>query len=215
MGTESVRVVPPSVQSPILPRRNTDYGRSLQFVLDREGIQSQDKDDPGGHTVFGVARKFWPHWEGWKIVDAINLKHRSKADRDRALEESIPLKRMVRVFYYDNFWLANSCDKLPFQVALPLFDFALNSRAKVARQAFQRAVGADPDGVIGPATIRRLSTKLKRTSALSIGMAVTDARLMRYVRRVQQGKSPAKYLGGWMRRIVAVSHTVAAHNGQK
>ena len=26
--------------------------------------------DPGGETIHGIARYFWPTWSGWKIVDS-------------------------------------------------------------------------------------------------------------------------------------------------
>ncbi len=211
MGEGSVRVVPPSVEirHHAIVRDSSNFGRALQFVLDREGIQSiGDDDDPGGHTVFGIARKFWPRWEGWVEVDYLNSTTSKRKERERSLSGHAFVRTAVRYFYLKEFWLANKCDKMPFEVALPLFDFAVNSVAREARKALQRAVGAKPDGVIGPKTLAALRRKSRDTNsgAMRVGMAITDARLMRYVRRVQQGKSPAKYLGGWMRRIVAVSH---------
>lgn len=210
MGAESNRTVPPGSEPArqVEPFGDTSFGRCLAFLLEREGIQSFDPDDPGGHTVFGVARKFWPKWIGWKLVDEINTEFASEKDRDAALLASKPLAEMVREFYWINFWVPNLCQEMPFEVALPLFDFAMNSVAIEARKSLQRAVAAEPDGVIGPSTLKKMNAKIKATSAVYVGMQINDARLMRYVRRIQNGQSPIKYLGGWMRRIVAVCQEV-------
>lgn len=211
MGEAANRIVPPLAEPTLHTRpfkNGTSFVRCLAFLLEHEGIQSFDPDDPGGHTVFGVARKFWPKWEGWATVDAINAALPTQERRSVALAGNPALRGMVREFYYDNFWLKNSCEEMPFEVALPLFDFAMNSVAREARKALQRAVGATPDGEIGPNTLKLMNAKIKKTSAIGVGMKINDARLMRYVHRVQQGKSPAKYLGGWMRRIVAVVHEI-------
>ena len=47
-----------------------DFMKAYLKMAPVEGLYSNDPDDPGGETVYGVARVFWPKWSGWSIVDA-------------------------------------------------------------------------------------------------------------------------------------------------
>jgi lysozyme family protein len=155
-----------------------DVERALAFVLAREGGHVNHSDDPGGETNLGISRRSYPN-------EDIRGMTRERAE----------------FLYTRDYWLPNRCDKLPYAVALPLFDFAVNAPAKAARKALQRCVSAHPDGVIGPKTLARVRASVRATSAVAVGMALTDKRLERYIRRVRSGRSSPKFLLGWMRRL--------------
>jgi len=50
-----------------------NYLIAIIKVLKSEGGHANDPDDGGGETYRGIARKFWPQWAGWKIIDAAKM----------------------------------------------------------------------------------------------------------------------------------------------
>jgi len=104
---------------------------SWDSVFDRlmghEGNYSNDPNDPGGETKWGISKRAYPH------LDIQNL------TRDEA----------KRIYYWD-FWIAIDAKDLPDGVAFQLFDFAVNSGIQTAIRHFQRALGVADDGHWGP-----------------------------------------------------------------
>ena len=166
-----------------LSEQGGEFLAALKFLLNQEGGYVNDPADPGGETNFGISKRSHPN------ENIVGMTH------DRAAQ-----------IYLRDYWIGtppnfNRCDEMPYQIALPVFDFAVNAPAVVARKAFQKAVGAHQDGVLGPRSMEALILKLKRRSALQVGMRIIDIRLARYVHRVQSGSSSPKFLLGWMRRL--------------
>jgi lysozyme family protein len=81
------------------------------------------------------------------------------------------------------YWDPIRGDDLPAGVDLAIFDFAVNSGVGTAARALQRAVGAVPDGQIGPPTVRAARAK----DAQTVITTVCGARL-----------SMLKGLGTWV-----------------
>lgn len=91
--------------------------------------------DSGGETWRGVARKFWPHWAGWKIVDENKGKWPAgdwKAAT--AILSKIPqLQALVLSFYKENFWEPIDGDDIEDDtIATILCDSAVNEGIKPA-----------------------------------------------------------------------------------
>lgn len=71
--------------------------------------------DRGGQTYAGIARNFYPDWDGWDLIDRNDM-------------DNIQLTHMVREFYRKNFWGKVKGDKISHQrIAETLFDFSLNA----------------------------------------------------------------------------------------
>ena len=47
-----------------------DFNKAYAFLVTKEGSLSDHPADYGGQTYFGIARRFWPNWDGWQYVDA-------------------------------------------------------------------------------------------------------------------------------------------------
>lgn len=83
-----------------------DYKIAIKDTLQAEGAYNSkfgyvnDKDDSGGETVAGVARKFHPLWEGWKIIDSLKKHPRFPYN----LKDSSELNELVISFYKHEFW---------------------------------------------------------------------------------------------------------------
>ena len=109
------------------------WNYAVQLVLKAEGPMSNDAYDPGGLTKYGIAQASHPG------IDVANL------TEDQALH-----------IYYNEYWLAHSCDKLPWPVSLVVFDGEVN-QGDYGAMALQRAVKVAQDGNIGPATLTAVS----------------------------------------------------------
>src|SRR5271166_7021852 len=103
---------------------------AVQFTLVREGGYSNDPDDPGGETNFGISKRYHPD------VDIKNLTVEG-----------------AQQIYWTDYWLKASCDKLPPDVAFVLFDYAVLPGIGSASKALQNLVKVKADGEIGPATL--------------------------------------------------------------
>lgn len=137
-----------------------------------------DPADRGGETKYGIAKKANPDldikaldWEGAKRI------------------------------YMKRYWFPADCEDvaamgLP-RLALLHFDGAVNHGVGRASVFLQKAVGATPDGDIGPATLQLVST----VDELATVDKICQLRAEFYNNIVRNDRSQARFLNGWMRRI--------------
>lgn len=111
---------------------------SLEQVLKHEGGWSDHPADPGGATMKGVTLKTYSDWLG------------RQASKDEL--RNIPDSHLSTI-YKTRFWGAVRGDDLPAGVDFAVFDMAVNSGPGRAARLLQAAVGATPDGAIGPKTL--------------------------------------------------------------
>lgn len=103
----------------------------FEHVIGSEGGYVNDPADPGGETIYGIARR--DHPDMW-------------ADGPPTLEAA-----MAR--YEDQYWRASGANRLPEPYDLLVFDSAVNQGAHAAVSILQRGLGIEPDGRVGPQTI--------------------------------------------------------------
>lgn len=99
---------------------------SYKVVKANEGGYRNVSWDHGGETYKGIARNYWPKWEGWKIVDAFKKKNgpmkTNQVIKDPALDA------MVHRFFEVNFYNKNNINLIINQsLATLVFDFVMNS----------------------------------------------------------------------------------------
>ena len=84
--------------------KNKDFDKAVKFILKWEGDFTNDPNDPGGETKYGISQKAHPY---------LNVK-------------DLTLKK-AKQFYYDNYWLKAGCDKkYIFPANIIIFDTAVN-----------------------------------------------------------------------------------------
>lgn len=110
------------------------FPAAVSIVLGEEGVLSDDVQDPGGETYFGIARAShraipWP------------------PTRDQAI-----------AIYRKEFWDANLCGTMPWAWALAIFDCAVNQGSSAVRWA-QAALKVSIDGVPGPTTLAAMTDR--------------------------------------------------------
>jgi lysozyme family protein len=101
-----------------------DFYTAYKTVRTNEGGYRNVSWDAGGETYKGIARKFWPAWAGWKIVDEWKKTHTMKTG------DYIPnpeLDTLVHEFFKTNFWAKNNLNYLKNQSLATLgLDMVIN-----------------------------------------------------------------------------------------
>ena len=112
----------------------TNFDRAFIDLLGHEGGYSNNPNDPGGETNWGVTVT---------VARASGYVGQMK-DMDQTVAKAIYAKKYWR----------SEFDTLPYPIAFQLFDAAVNSGMGQAVRWLQRSVGVADDGVIGPVTLR-------------------------------------------------------------
>jgi len=130
------------------------YRSAILKVLLTEGGYANDPDDAGGETYKGIARKFWPRWSGWAIIDVA----KKQSGYERALNRNMQLNDAVIAFYKVNFWDKVGGDFIASQtIANNLVDAAVNEGIKGAVKRAQAIVLLAQTGVITPELVTKLN----------------------------------------------------------
>lgn len=109
----------------------TVFDDAFAAVIGEEGFYSNDPEDSGGETKYGISKAAFPN------IDIKNL----------TLDAA-------KTIYFDNYWTPSKCYLLPGAIAAQVFDFAVNAGVATAAKTLQRALGVADDGEIGSATLQ-------------------------------------------------------------
>lgn len=158
---------------------NEELKKWFSFLLELEGPASNDPDDAGGFTEYGLSERF--------------LKSHGLA-RPRSAEDAFPI--YAKYFFYDH-----KLDRLPAPIACYLFLMGVLVGPAFAIRLLQRAVGAAVDGKIGPETIRLLQRR-----GVRFALELTAAHMCNHLLNVSTYRwgTNKKYLIGWLRRNLIV-----------
>lgn len=157
------------------------FQRCVALIMELEGGDryTNDPQDPGGETKYGISKRAFPQ------EDIKNL------TQERAIG-----------IYRDRYWDPIRGDRLPPQLALCVFDCAVNQGQGTAIRLLQCAVKAKEDGVMGDKTIHLVeSVELKEL--------LTDY-LARRAHRYVLSEGYSKYGRGWLRRLFRVAYEANA-----
>lgn len=88
-----------------------DFDRAVDFVLEREGGLSEDPNDPGGLTKYGISQKAYPN------LDIKNL----------TIDDA-------KKIYYEDYWLKSGCNELNFPFDIIVFDTSVHCGVYRARE---------------------------------------------------------------------------------
>ena len=134
----------------------SNFDAVIAFSLRAEGGFVNDPQDPGGATNWGITLEGLSEWRGHRctVTDIKGL------SRDEAV-----------AIYSARYWLPMGGPALPGGLDLVVFDFGINAGPGRSIPMLQRAVGAAPDGQLGPKTLALAQCSgavlLSRISALS------------------------------------------------
>jgi len=178
-------------------------------TMGHEGGYVHDPDDVGGETYKGIARRYHPGWEGWKIVDSTKRAH----NFPKSLDHLTSVQHMVKDFYKQHYWDPFRGDDLPSQeLGEEMFDTGVNMGIKRSVKFLQRSLNvlnrngklfADmaDDGIIGPTTMRNLNTYLKKESIALLLKIMNVLQANHYLAYMKKSPTQEKYCRGWLKRV--------------
>ena len=125
----------------------SNFEKALETILHHEGGFVNHPRDPGGMTNLGVTKRVW---EEWTQVEA----------SEREMRSLTPEK--VGPLYKARYWDKVKGDDLPSGLDLAVFDWAVNSGPGRAAKKLQAMIGTAVDGGIGPNTLKKLASHVKK-----------------------------------------------------
>jgi len=174
------------------------------FTAKWEGGLSDDAADKGGLTHYGVSLAFL-------TVIANTLKNQQwlfdigvhPLPVTRETIRTLTRTQACEIFKHE-FWDRLSLDSLPVQMAVLLYDAAVNSgcvqSVKLAQRGYNTVgVGTrlDVDGKLGPLT----RAALINNNSVDVRQAILDAREAFYRQIVARNASQKVFLRGWLNRV--------------
>ena len=155
-----------------------DFDAAFTALIGNEGGYSNDPDDPGGETMWGITLRV-ARANGY-TGDMRNL-------------PQAEAKRIAR----DVYWSMAHCDELPDGIRFDVFDTSYNSGVSEAIILLQRAMGITADGHFGPETKAKVQTWDDNPYWLRCSFNASRLEFMTGLRNwPNDGK-------GWARRIAA------------
>lgn len=184
-------------------RVSYNFDKAYPITLNFEGNHTltNNSADIGGRTYAGIAEKYNPNWEGWRIIDAGKDPH----------EE-------VENYMYNSYWLPLKLDTIgkdaPPELGLVLYDTAVLFGVKRTIQFTQEYLKVDTDGVVGPKTLAAMATVLMYSQSSG---KVTDwsrhilfKRLQRHFYVVSKRPKQGVFLKGWVNRVLELQGEVVS-----
>lgn len=138
-----------------------------------EGGYSDDPNDPGGETNFGLDKRTYPD---------VDMKTVTKAQ--------------AIAIYYRDWWVPYAMYQMDTAVTEKMFNVAVNVGKSQANKFLQRAAGAYPDGVVGPKTLAAIKASLP--TVLLEDIRSEQATFYRSLAEMHPALQ--KFLRGWLRR---------------
>ncbi|MBI2235400.1 MAG: hypothetical protein HYU60_00320 [Magnetospirillum sp.] len=185
------------------PKGDGVFATALAIVLKHEGGFVNDAADPGGATNFGVSlrtvAKLDANGDGRLDFDF-------DGDGDVDADDIRAMTPEAAAAYYRSQWW----DKHGYaaiaapEIAIKVFDLAVNMGSAQAHKVLQRAVRAawfalPDDGVLGPQTISSVNAAEPRSL-----LAALKSEASGFYRTIAAAKpNLAKFLPGWLNRAYA------------
>ena len=172
-----------------------DFASAFAATMKAEGGYVNDPQDPGGETYKGVARKMNSKWDGWILVDMAKRQNNFPAN----LDSNIALQDKIKAFYETGYWDKIRGDDITDQrVAECIFDFAVNAGPITSAKLAQITVGAEPDGTIGPDSLKKINAEEPRVFLALFSLH----KIARYVNICEKRAESKKFFFGWVKRTL-------------
>lgn len=190
-----------------------------------EGVYSNDPTDRGGETVYGIARKSNPHWDGWELIDQMTTvleplnAHQMAEAMNELLSDTDEVLERAEDLYKEKYWDVLKLDDMTSQkIANELFDTAVNQGPGTSAKYLQEALNllnndgsAYPDltidGGIGKKSLAALerymstsnwkSRDYKKVESTMVKV-LNGLQFMKYHKIVTKDSEQEKYFFGWV-----------------
>jgi lysozyme family protein len=189
-----------------------DFRISYKITKNIEGGyhngQGDNAHDKGGETFKGIARKFWPNWPGWTLIDAL----KSSSGFPGTALESNEIQELVLAFYKKEFWDVNNLDQVRSQaIANEVFDTGVNMGTRIAAIFLQRSVNylnrdqrnfrnISIDGAIGPISLTTVN-RLNQVDTRHLFNLMNILQGSRYIDIIDRDTTQEVFIRGWLERV--------------
>lgn len=187
-----------------------DFETAFSVTDQAEGRYDNDKDDRGGETYRGRARKFNPEWPGWRIIDSM----KSRKDFPKCLDDNEELQRLVKESYKQIEWNGIQGDKISNQaIANEVYDNAVNMGVKKSVEYLQRTINLlnrnqrkdmyldiKVDGSMGTKTLEALKVCIKKNTANMVLNVLNGYQVKHYLTLMERNPIDEKWIG-WFKRV--------------
>ena len=168
----------------------SNVNKAIDFVLMQEdskisGVITDNPSDHGGRTRYGVAERFHPDLTKTGYYDSMSNQ-----------EALVVADKIYEDQYATPLYLAKINDQ---SVANALLSFAINQGLDQAVRIFQRAIGVDDDGKMGPKTLAA-ANNYSPTVLLN---SLYNMEAAYYNRIVALNPTQHVFLAGWINRAKA------------
>lgn len=158
------------------------FDEAFDYTIGNEGGYSNDTNDSGGPTNWGIIQSEYSRWLGRQATIA---------------DMKAMTKDQAKPIYKRNYWLPMHLDLVSStQVCIAIFDQAVNRGIGWPPKRIQQIIGVTVDGIIGPETIRVLN-------AFNPNQFITEFEKLceaSYQDIVVRNPSQKVFLNGWIRR---------------
>jgi lysozyme family protein len=151
----------------------TNFDTAFDVIVGIEGRYSNDPNDPGGATCWGVTERV------------------ARANGYTGPMETMPVS-VAKTIAKEKYWDTHQCSQYDIRIAFLVFDAAYNGGHPA--EWLQRAVGVPEDGVIGAGSIGSIRT----SDPLKVCLRFQAYHIQYYV-----GLKDFTYIDGWMNRVAS------------
>ena len=137
--------------------------RTITLGVEGEGVNTEENPSQGGVSKYGVTQV---------TLDAYN----KKMNKPRMSVKDISLPQAEKIAY-EEYYVTPGINKLPEKVREYAYDFGYQSSPARAIKYLQAMVGASPDGVIGPKTIKAINDYSTKNGVDKTIDAYADSRM--------------------------------------
>lgn len=163
------------------------FDTAVDFTLRQEGKLSNNPNDKGGLTKFGVTQERWTEY-----LKKVNVPALPKSVANITVDQAI-------AFYYSEFWKLPGIDKLPRELQVPAFDFYVNSGDNAIKK-LQAILGVTTDGDLGPATLAKLEP-MQAGQLRRLRNDYVTKRLVWLMDVAQHNPQDLAFIEGWAARV--------------
>lgn len=147
---------------------------AIEKTISYEGGYSNDPDDSGGETNFGISKKAYPN------LDIKNL----------------TIQQATEIYQRD-YWDKMQCSAIgDSKIAWKIFDIAVNHGVDGAIRLVQHVVGCVVDGVIGPQTLHYINV----SNPSDLMYELIHECILQHVHLAVTQNQDIEFLAGWITR---------------
>lgn len=165
---------------------NEIFSLAVSLVLALEGGYSNNKNDRGGATKYGITSS---DFRIWRTSNHQKIEPVSVLTKDEAIQ-----------IYEKTYWLKHKYNQIAEvnpKIAIFMFQFGVNCGDGTAIKILQRLIGVNDDGIIGPQTLKAISNSNEQELIIKL----SESQLERYKELVDNDDSQNDFMHGWISRI--------------